>query len=153
MEVLNLTLEDATAQVKKNLYELTEGFIAALFFADSINDERLDLRYDMNSQNLNGSCREEIEDFIRDWCKSSVAYFNLEELAKYYEENESQELTPLMSLGADIYFTCQGHGVGFWDRDFIPKELGEIVSDYCRNNFKKEFYLAYEDESGLFFLM
>lgn len=144
---------DATKEARRNLYELTEGFIAALFFADSIKDERDDLQYEMHSTNLNGSCREEIEDFIRDWCKSSVAHFDLDELAKFYEENEDNDLTPLMSLGADIYFTTQGHGVGFWDRDFIPKELGEKVTDYCQNNFNKDFNLFYEDETQLFFLM
>ena len=38
---------------------------------------------------------------------------------------------PEAAIGHDLYLTSAGHGVGFWDRDSLPKELGDKLSDLC----------------------
>lgn len=34
-------------------------------------------------------------------------------------------------IGADFLFVRNGHGVGFWDREFVPELIGEAMTDYC----------------------
>lgn len=38
---------------------------------------------------------------------------------------------PEAAIGHDLYLTSAGHGVGFWDRDALPKELGDKLSAFC----------------------
>lgn len=38
---------------------------------------------------------------------------------------------PEGAIGHDLYLTSAGHGVGFWDRNTLPKEVGEKLSALC----------------------
>ncbi len=38
---------------------------------------------------------------------------------------------PEGAIGHDLYLTSKGHGVGFWDRDALPDDLGEKLSALC----------------------
>ena len=46
--------------------------------------------------------------------------------------------TALWSIGHDVWFTAHGHGVGFWDRDFLKRDrygeditTGEQLTEAC----------------------
>lgn len=42
---------------------------------------------------------------------------------------ERPEFTPAQCVGHDVWFTVRGHGVGFWDRDFLKRDsYGEDVT-------------------------
>lgn len=52
---------------------------------------------------------------------------------------ERPEFTPTQCIGHDIWFTLQGHGMGFWDRDFLKQDkygeditLGQTLTEACR---------------------
>lgn len=47
-------------------------------------------------------------------------------------------------IGHDFWLTRNGHGAGFWDRDFISKEVGKKLTEICKefkeiNVFEPEF--------------
>lgn len=56
-----------------------------------------------------------------------------DELSKYPEYWQHPDCNGHIeaAIGHDLYLTSAGHGVGFWDRDTIPRELGEKLSALC----------------------
>lgn len=40
--------------------------------------------------------------------------------------------SPEAAFGHDLWLTRQGHGVGFWDRDELGKQLGVDLSEACK---------------------
>ena len=46
----------------------------------------------------------------------------------------------LGQFGHDLYLTAVGHGVGFWDRDALPKEVRDPISKVLRDDFR-EWYI------------
>lgn len=38
---------------------------------------------------------------------------------------------PEAALGHDLWLTCRGHGVGFWDRDTLPEKLRAKLDALC----------------------
>ena len=52
--------------------------------------------------------------------------------------------------GNDLYFTCAGHGVGYWDRDELTGyNLGDSLSDLCGRG---EINLFFEGEHVTFYI-
>jgi hypothetical protein len=40
--------------------------------------------------------------------------------------------SPWAAIGHDLWLTCNGHGVGFWDRDELPEDVGQRLTEVCR---------------------
>jgi hypothetical protein len=45
-------------------------------------------------------------------------------------------------IGYDLWLTRNGHGAGFWDRGIEPPELGERLSDGCRDLGERYLYVG-----------
>lgn len=52
---------------------------------------------------------------------------------------ERPEFMPAQCIGHDVWFTLRGHGVGFWDRDFLKRDkygdditLGQELTKACK---------------------
>jgi len=90
------------------LEHLINGYKDALFFAENETGE----------EEISKDLHEEIEAFCKD----------------FYSDNEEALLSPksrsrMWEVGANLYFTAHGHGVGFWDH---PEEPGyEQFDDWC----------------------
>lgn len=90
-----------------------------------------------------------IDDFSKDSIKlakmdcdkflSKFSDDDLEEIFEYYD---------LFDLGNDFWFTRNGHGVGFWDRD-LPENIKELLMDAVEGF--KEVYLERGDNGELNF--
>jgi len=59
---------------------------------------------------------------------------------------ERPEFTPAQCIGHDVWFTMQGHGVGFWDRDFLKQDrygeditLGQTLTEACKGRLTLTF--------------
>jgi len=47
-------------------------------------------------------------------------------------------------VGIDLWYTSQGHGTGFWDREY--RELGERLTEYCRHLPERNVFAPESDE-------
>jgi hypothetical protein len=59
------------------------------------------------------------------------AYFNLAECVcrAFYEQNAADLASyPAENAGHDLWYTRNGHGVGFWEADHCSKEEGERLT-------------------------
>lgn len=123
-----------------NYEEAFEGFKEAIFWAEYVSTE----------ESMNG-CGDEggvIEDFDGEISKESLekleAAFKdrFDYMSKQLEEIEGMSA---QDIGADIYFTCAGHGVGFWDRGL--GQLGKVLTEMCHHN-RIEVYAWIDDNDN-----
>lgn len=73
-------------------------------------------------------------------CDKFLSEFSEDELG------EIMEYYDLSELGRDFWYTRNGHGVGFWDRD-IPDNIKELLMNVVKGF--KETYLEYGDDGTL----
>ena len=87
---------------------------------------------------------------------SSSLHAMKNDCAKFYKKNKKDLRTygnnvsysdthgryGLMSLaGHDFWLTANGHGAGFWDRDRLPKVVGDRLSDAAKK-FASDLYVG-----------
>lgn len=110
-----------------DLDELARGYVEAMFFTNGDTaDERENLLNELGVQKLTRASVKRIKRdcnkftgiimpdgcFVRQW---------LDRFPKYSDEQ----------AGRDLWFTRQGHGVGFWERQELG-EAGDALSDAAR---------------------
>lgn len=44
------------------------------------------------------------------------------------------------AMGHDLWLTSQGHGAGFWDREQLPEDLRNMLTEKARISVWPEFY-------------
>ena len=102
-----------------------KGYVEAMFFTNGdTGDERENLLNDWGVEKLTKAS----VDTIRKDCEAFQAKAR-EDLDEAYDEdkfNYSEE-----QAGRDFWFTRQGHGVGFWDRN-LSEHLRDALSDTAR---------------------
>ena len=108
----------------KHLQEFKNGFIAAMCFADSPEESM----WDWDEENLDPLCHEAIK---------AICTLYLSKCAHIIEKLDSLDNSDLChwgSVGADLYYTMVGHGVGLWETDKYPVDkngpyLDEVSKD------------------------
>lgn len=117
----------------KALDEFTQGYIEAMFFteASSADDGELEGKgfADLSAESLNR---------IIGYC-TLFQKENSEDLAEALD-NGSIIGYDLAAAGRDFWYTSNGHGVGFWDRDL--GDVGDRLSDTCRGYRSRHIYMA-----------
>jgi hypothetical protein len=71
-----------------------------------------------------------------DWMRADVAAFweKAEDLLMRAECKRHADFTTKVSqAGHDFWLNRNGHGCGFWDGDWIPRELGEALSKLAKS--------------------
>lgn len=133
-------LEGKESAEMKDLPPFVQGYIEAAFFMGEETEE-----YNISEMSFHDIPRDELVKIIED-CQ------------KFYSENEGllsklSEADPEygdMEAGRDLYYTRNGHGVGFWDRGFKGEyaEIAEELSDKASAMGTSELSLA--DDGSLF---
>lgn len=96
------------------------GYIAAMLWADTP---------DTDMENCDSShISDELMERIRSDC------------AKFYPMIATLSLGDDSQNGHDFYLTTQGHGVGFWDRDYGSD--GDVATEYCTQFDAFDIYLG-----------
>jgi len=112
--------------------EVLDGYIEAALFSstDPDTDEPLDQKYSEES------------------VATETRWKMLADCKKFVEDAGSllDGLEP-RNIGIDFWFTRNHHGVGFWDRDNIEKEIGEKLTkishsfgEICLMPYKGKLY-------------
>lgn len=97
---------------------MLDGYIEAAMWSSSAPDESECEYLDQTDAELADETRTKMK---RDCDKF---WTNNEEIC-----NQALEFTGTDQIGHDFWLTRNGHGVGFWDRDYYPKELKDKLTD------------------------
>lgn len=132
-------------EAKKAESSFVFGFIQAMFFTESAPQTSME-SWDESTDTADGSIPAdsgyaELDsgslDAIRKFCEA----FQVE--ARAALEDAFQRDYDEVQAGRDLWFTSQGHGVGFWDRDVLTWDgLGEILSTHAG---RSDAYLHFEN--------
>ena len=100
--------------------DFVAGYIEAMFFTNGdTGDERENLLNDLGTERLTRAARASIKADCRAFLSHVMpdGCFARQWLdrAEGYDDKQA---------GRDLWFTRQGHGVGFWVRDELAEELG-----------------------------
>jgi hypothetical protein len=116
-----------------HLSDFVEGYVEAMFFT---NGDMCD-EYGENKLNELGSARlpahtlatikDQCEAFRHAHVKTSNGFtITTERLLKLQKDYDDAQ------AGRDFWFTRQGHGVGYWDREALSSSTGEALSAAAR---------------------
>lgn len=129
-----------SARQFNQLDAFTQGYIEAMFFTDASDPDDGDLANatfaDLHPDSLAEIIRECAE-FQRD---------NAELLQRAYDRGEAQMIYDAERAGNDFWYTRNGHGTGFWDRN-----LGEVGDKLAAISRYQEVDL-YEGDDGFIHL-
>lgn len=118
------------------LDEFTRAYVECALW--STNDEStpqggepLDKNY--SAENIDPATLDSMAEDCRKFQES-----NAKDLAKYNH--------PFLSAdelgGHDFWLTRNGHGAGFWDRNWLPKDAGERLSEAARKCGEVDLYVG-----------
>lgn len=114
---------DAARSFSK-LDAFTQGYIEAMFFTDTGDMDDGDLK-DATVADL---ANETLERIITDCLMfQKINALLIDQACSFFEYDTCQ-------AGRDFWYTRNGHGCGFWDRDLHNEEIGNIggeLSDAC----------------------
>ena len=129
----------------RGLDSFTQGYVEAMFFTSTGTGDDGDLQ-DASVSELAPSALELI---VADCAKFQEV--NAARLALAYERCSKDWVAyDQEAAGRDFWYTRNGHGVGFWDRDALRADgLGDQLSEDCRT--WRECYL-YRGDDGLLYV-
>ena len=127
-----------------SLNEFARGYVEAMFFTNGdTGDERENLLNDWGVEKLTRKAVAAIADYCATFERD-----NADLLAKAYGKTMPARTIGDGSLpdshrpawdydapaaGRDLWFTTQGHGVGYWDRDCLEVDsLGDLLSEAAK---------------------
>ena len=117
--------------------KMVNGYLQCALFTGTFNDgEPMDYTHKIG----------DFEDSAIEYATRECALFvqsNLEDVSALLGSTE-YGLVDNESIGMDLWYTQNGHGVGFWDRGY--GELGERLSAYCRTIPERSVFCPDEDE-------
>jgi hypothetical protein len=133
--VLNSKVTNNIADNLQGFNEAYRGYIEAIYFTDTGDSEQpaADIEMAVESQL---KCLQDVAEFI-----GQVEQAGL--LSEYLD----QPTASWNQLGVDYWFTRQGHGCGFWDRDM--GELGDRLTDLAKFCGSAD---TYEGDDGLLYV-
>lgn len=129
-------LNDSEIKEFTDLPEIVQGYLEAMFFTEcggSLTDDSFDPE---NGSALpdEASWLEIDPDTMAHLIRSCTGWADEHDiiLQQAYDFGGDDSFTyDEKRAGNDLWYTSNGHGVGFWDRGF-PKELGKALSDAAR---------------------
>lgn len=95
--------------------EIFKGYIEAMFFTE---DELLN---DVDEYKLSPEFVTKVQKLVDNFVTQADDL-----IPQALEKNEDYNL---QRVGNDLWFTTQGHGVGFWDRDL--EDVGDKLTEIC----------------------
>ena len=114
-------MEGANELEFKALDSFTQGYIEAMFFTDSGPEEG-----QLGDAGFNELASETLKKIVKD-C-TQYQFDNVAALLSAYERDYDET-----QAGRDFWFTRNGHGVGFWDREELePLGLADTLSEAAR---------------------
>lgn len=113
----------------KALDDFTQGYVEAMFFTETGDGDDGDLE-DATFGDLAPEALAEIVDYCARFQARHAALLDRAYIQANYDATRA---------GRDLWFTSNGHGVGFWDRAELDdgQGLGDELSAAC--GFKTEF--------------
>lgn len=103
----------------KHLQEFKNGFIAAMCFADS-PEESIG---EWDEGNLDTTTDKMIESLC------IIYLLKCAHIIEKLDSSENRDLCHWGSVGADLYYTMAGHGVGLWETDKYPENINGYYLD------------------------
>lgn len=137
------TLDHGDADGAKRFRALdsfAQGYIEALFFTNAS-----DSGDECNGMTFADVAPETLARIADDCQRFQVAAADL--LSEAYDRDYESE-----QAGRDFWYTRNGHGVGFWDRDVLKDgDLGRRIGDLCgwRTDFRE--VSPYKGDDGLMY--
>ncbi|MFA5186684.1 MAG: hypothetical protein WC551_09430 [Patescibacteria group bacterium] len=120
------------------LDKFTRAYLVCALWAETDGDNQLDVRYSIDD--FAPSARQEaIDDCQR---------FQAENAADLSQYSHSQCPTDELA-GHDLWLTRNGHGAGYWDRDYLPDDVGNRLTQAA--HAMGERYL-YQGDDGMLYL-
>jgi hypothetical protein len=125
----------------KALPEMVAGFIEAMFFTECSCESSEDwfsgeTQEGLREGTIDGTLPNDVgfAELHPDSLKQIMAFCDaFEAVAHDLLELAYQRDYDAMQAGRDLWYTSQGHGVGFWDRDELEADdLGDKLSNLCR---------------------
>lgn len=113
-----------------HLSEFVAGYVEAMFFTNGdTGDDNEDKLNELGTARLTRAAWQDIKD-------------DCEAFRHAVETQHGRDAARILShglpgydaqrAGNDFWFTRQGHGVGFWDRDELPEDLRDALSETAR---------------------
>lgn len=131
---LNYGTREARRTFVENLDEFTQGYIEATFFTETGTGDDGDLEHATISELAPITIATIIADCAA-WQEANAALL---------QEAYTHNYTPVRA-GRDYWYTRNGHGTGFWDRDL--DKAGERLTDAC----KYQTVDMYRSDDGLIY--
>lgn len=126
---------DAATLAGSNLDAFAAGYIECIYFTDTGDGEQPSSEVEMSSELI-----EAIKEECKEWQTVNEALLT---------EAYAREGYDATRAGRDFWFTRNGHGVGFWDRDeLMDKNLGDRLSEAAKEAGPHE---VYEGDDGLLY--
>lgn len=124
------------------LDDFAKGYAEAMFFTNGdTGDDREDLLNELGVEKLT---REAVKDIAADCTRFINSIMpDGRSCREWLDEIAGQSDYDDARAGHDFWFTRQGHGVGFWDRDELHEEQNGALSNLARS-----FGEAYPKVSG-----
>lgn len=122
-------LEHGSCEATKSFRELdsfTQGYIEAMFFTNTGSGDDGDLE--------NASVAELADDTLQEIVKDCVV-FQVTNRADLDEALDNGRINGYdeTRAGHDFWYTRNGHGCGYWDRDL--GDVGDKLADICRKQW------------------
>lgn len=128
-----------------SLPEIVQGFIEAMFFTEvSSGADMEDWFSEENQEGLEeGTIDGNLPSDVGFAELHPTAIANITAFCEAFEAAASDLLAPIRDgeidgydmnrVGNDLWYTSQGHGVGFWDRDELDEnDLGDKLTKLCQ---------------------
>lgn len=100
---------------------------------DQFTRDYIDCLFWATTDNSNEQGGEPLENNYSDDALSSEALFQIFEDCKAFQEKAGDLIANDPYPGQDFLLTRNGHGAGFWDGDYLPKERGDKLTEIAHS--------------------
>lgn len=109
---------------------MVRGFAEALLFTTShTNEEGITLHEELRGFEFFVQSMESIKTACHDFLKNLPEHIGEAARVAY----SGRPWGAFDCIGHDFLLTRNGHGAGFWDRDWLPDGLGDALTEYTKN--------------------
>lgn len=123
-------LPQKRAMDRQRLASMIDAYIDTMLWAET-DDDGTPLDEDYASYDLSDEAKADIEEDCAD-------FLGLLERVGCRWESEM----PIESLAHDFYLTRNGHGTGFWDRDYDDDTIGEALDNWSKTYGTQGLYVG-----------